>query len=169
MSVGSRHGDVTFLALLEKFSQTQADYHPHRHYNPPRNLTSDSRVELRTSVRTSNFAPIAAKLWENAFRTICNFRFFDAENLFFGKCFAIFFRFFVLFGRFWRSQGFSDTKISFYIKFCFRCTLPEVCTTKNRRILIKIRRFSWRANRKLSFVGGCKKRDHVISCNAISD
>ena len=124
-------------------------------YNPPRNLTSDSRVELRTSVRTSNFAPIAAKLWENAFRKICNFRLFDAENLFFGKKNLHFFRFFVIFGRFWRSQGFFDIKISFYIKFCFRCTLPEVCTTKNRRIRIKIRRFSWRANRKLSFVGGC--------------
>ena len=42
--------------------------------------------ELRTHVYPSNLAPIAAKLRENAFQTICNFRFFDAE-----KIFAIFF------------------------------------------------------------------------------
>ena len=31
-------------------------------------------------------APIGAKLWENAFQTICNFLFFDAEKLL-EKCF----------------------------------------------------------------------------------
>merc|ERR1712185_607776 len=41
------------------------------------------------------------------------------------------FRFFVMFSRFWADFRFFDVKISFYIKFCFRCTLPEVCTTKN--------------------------------------
>ena len=69
---------------------------------------------LRTSnfdhLRPSNFARIAAKLRENAFRTICNFRFFDAENFFF----EIFSRFFSLFrdfraileelGIFWRQN-----------------------------------------------------------------
>ena len=52
--------------------------------------------KLRTHVYLSNLAPIAAKLRENAFQTICNFRFFDAEIFF-----AIFFRiFFSVFHRF---------------------------------------------------------------------
>ena len=38
--------------------------------------------ELRTSVYPSNFAPIAAKLRQRAFQTICKFRFFDAEIFF---------------------------------------------------------------------------------------
>ena len=36
--------------------------------------------EFRTSVYPSNLAPIGAKLWQRAFRKICNFRFFDAEK-----------------------------------------------------------------------------------------
>ena len=36
--------------------------------------------ELRTSVYPSNFAPIATKLRQRAFQTICKFRFFDAEK-----------------------------------------------------------------------------------------
>ena len=39
-----------------------------------------SNIELRTSVYPSNFAPIGLKLWENAFQTICNFRFFNSEK-----------------------------------------------------------------------------------------
>ena len=38
--------------------------------------------ELRTSVYPSNFAPIATKLRQRAFQTICKFRFFDAEKNF---------------------------------------------------------------------------------------
>ena len=41
--------------------------------------------ELRTSVYPSNLAPIGAKLGQHAFRKICNFRFFDAENFFSAK------------------------------------------------------------------------------------
>ena len=41
--------------------------------------------ELRTSVYPSNLAPIGAKLRQRAFRTICNFRFFDAEKVFSAK------------------------------------------------------------------------------------
>ena len=41
--------------------------------------------ELQTSVYPSNFAPIAAKLRQRAFQTICNFRFFDAKKLLFGQ------------------------------------------------------------------------------------
>ena len=44
---------------------------------PPRPHGDD---ELRTSVYPSNMAPIGVKLWENAFQTICNFRFFDAQK-----------------------------------------------------------------------------------------
>ena len=38
--------------------------------------------ELRTSVYPSNFAPIATKLRQRAFQTICKFRFFDVEIVF---------------------------------------------------------------------------------------
>ena len=37
--------------------------------------------KLRTSVYPSNLAPIAAKLRQRAFQTICKFRFFDAEKI----------------------------------------------------------------------------------------
>ena len=36
-----------------------------------------SNVELRTSVYASNFRPIALKLWQNTFQTICKNRFFE--------------------------------------------------------------------------------------------
>ena len=49
--------------------------------------------ELRTSVYPSNFAPIATKLRQRAFQTICKFRFFDAENFFSKKKFGFFFDF----------------------------------------------------------------------------
>ena len=49
--------------------------------------------ELRTSVYPSNFAPIAAKLRQRAFQTICKFRFFDAENFFSEKISDFFFGF----------------------------------------------------------------------------
>ena len=59
-------------------------------------------------------APIGVKLWENAFQTIPNISFFDAENIFFAKFFDENFRqkkFFV--GKstnclFLRSYGFLD-------------------------------------------------------------
>ena len=37
-------------------------------------------AKLWTAVYPSNIARTAAKLWQNAFRTICNFSFFDAEK-----------------------------------------------------------------------------------------
>ena len=37
--------------------------------------------ELRTTVHLPNIAPIGAKLRQNAFQTICNFRFVDAEKI----------------------------------------------------------------------------------------
>ena len=58
--------------------------------------------ELRTSVYPSNLAPIAAKLRQRAFQTICKFRFFDAENIFSEKN-SDFFLLFIVFGRFSRS------------------------------------------------------------------
>ena len=63
---------------------------------------------------------------------------FLTPKIFFRKIFRIFFfsQFFVIFGRFWRSLAFFDVKISFCIKFCFRYTLPEVCTTKNWRFVV---------------------------------
>ena len=49
--------------------------------------------ELRTSVYPSNFAPIATKLRQRAFQTICKFRFFDAEKNFSEKNSDFFFGF----------------------------------------------------------------------------
>ena len=43
---------------------------------------SDGDDELRTTVHLPNIAPIGAKLRQNAFQTICNFRFFDAGKFF---------------------------------------------------------------------------------------
>ena len=52
--------------------------------------------ELRTSVYPSNFAPIAAKLRQRAFQTICKFRFLTSKIIF-GKNFGFFFFGFSLF------------------------------------------------------------------------
>ena len=49
--------------------------------------------ELRTSVYPSNLAPIAAKLRQRAFQTICKFRFFDAEKFCLEKKTNFFFSF----------------------------------------------------------------------------
>ena len=49
--------------------------------------------ELRTSGYPSNFAPIATKLRQRAFQTICKFRFFDVENFFSEKISDFFFGF----------------------------------------------------------------------------
>ena len=38
--------------------------------------------KLRTAVYPPNKARIGVKLWQNAFQTICNFSFFDAEKIF---------------------------------------------------------------------------------------
>ena len=65
------------------------------------------RAPAEAGTNSAKTARIVTKLRQNAFRTICNFRFFDAEN-FFRKLFFDFFseflgRFFIIFGRFWRS------------------------------------------------------------------
>ena len=49
--------------------------------------------ELRTSGYPSNFAPIATKLRQRAFQTICKFRFFDAKKLFQKEISDLFFGF----------------------------------------------------------------------------
>ena len=41
-----------------------------------------SSYELWTTVYPSNMAPIGLKLWENAFQTICNFRFLTQQHFF---------------------------------------------------------------------------------------
>ena len=50
-------------------------------------------------------APIGVKLWQNAFRTICNFSFFDAGKLFLEKLFFGINDFFKKVA-FWRSYEF---------------------------------------------------------------
>ena len=59
-------------------------------------LTDGGDVELRTSVYPSNIAPIATKLRQRAFRTICNFRFFDFD-IFFSEKLSDFFSVFLYF------------------------------------------------------------------------
>ena len=63
--------------------------------------------KLRTAVYPPNMARIGAKLWQNAFRTTCNFSCFDAEKDF-GRNFCKNFRarFFLQKVRFWRSYEF---------------------------------------------------------------
>ena len=66
---------------------------------PPHFPMDGGDGELRTSVYPSNFAPIAAKLQQRAFQTICKFRFFDAdffffEKMFFSEFFSCFFHYF---------------------------------------------------------------------------
>ena len=61
--------------------------------------------KLRSAVYPSNKARIGAKLWENAFRTICNFSFFDAKkenDNFFAKNLGVDFKKV----RFWRGYKF---------------------------------------------------------------
>ena len=63
------------------------------------------RHELRTSVYPSNFAPIAAKIRQRAFQTICKFRFFDAKKNF-SQIFLYFFSVFRHFRSIFEELGF---------------------------------------------------------------
>ena len=59
-------GEFEGVEIMKKYLLANFDFFP----------------KLRTAVYPSNKARIGAKLWQNAFRKICNFRFFDAEKLF---------------------------------------------------------------------------------------
>ena len=61
--------------------------------------------KFQTVVYPPNKARIGAKLWQNAFQTICNLSFFDAEN-FFCDFFLRKFSDFSKKVRFWRSYDF---------------------------------------------------------------
>ena len=65
-------GEFEGVEIMKKYLLANFDFFP----------------KLRTAVYPSNKARIGAKLWENAFRTICNFSFFDAQKNFFDKTFA---------------------------------------------------------------------------------
>ena len=84
LSVGWLSGDLTDFTNFEKFSK------------------------LRTAVYPSNKARIGVKLWQNAFRTICNFSFFDAGKSFLTKFLQNFLGsiFFFKKVRFWRGYEF---------------------------------------------------------------
>ena len=75
-------------------------------------LTDGGDGELRTSVYPSNIAPIATKLRQRAFRTICNFRFFDVENLFSEKNSDFFFGFSLFLADFRGARLFLTSKSS---------------------------------------------------------
>ena len=94
---------------------------------PFRTPTRKFRVfvsKLRTDVYPSNKARIGVKLWQNAFRTICNFSFFDAEKyfwkLFFQKFSGSIFFFKKI--RFWRSYDFFSRVGTCIVKsYCPKC------------------------------------------------
>ena len=67
------------------------------------------------------------------FRRFRAFR-FSTQFFFFGKIFGLKFSFFVDLAWFSKIYGRTDVKISFLVKFCFRWTYPEVCTSKKPRI-----------------------------------
>ena len=76
------------------------------------------------AVYPSRMAPIGAKLWQNAFQTICNFSCFDAQNkfwmIFFQKLFGGDFFFQKM--RFWRSCEFRFRVGTCVVKsYCPKC------------------------------------------------
>ena len=73
--------------------------------------------ELRTSVYPSNLAPIATKLQQRAFQTICTFRFFDTENVFFAKISDFSFSVFALFSADFQGARFFLTSKSSCSRF----------------------------------------------------
>ena len=75
-------------------------------------LTDGGDGELRTSVYPSNIAPIATKLRQRAFRTICNFRFFDVEKNNSEKKSDLFFGFSLFLADFRRARLFLTSKSS---------------------------------------------------------
>ena len=74
-------------------------------------------------------ARTAAKLWENAFQTIPDVSFFDAEKFFSRKFFGKIFVFFDIFARFLRSYAKTDVASNFLVNFCSRLTYSELDTT----------------------------------------
>ena len=85
------------------------------------------------SVYPSKMAPFGLKLWQNAFQTIPDISFFDSEQKKVGEISGSKNQFSDVLARFLRSYGETDLKIEFGVKFCFRYTYPEVCTTKNHQ------------------------------------
>ena len=77
--------------------------------------------KIRKAVYPSRMAPIGPKLWENAFQTIPDVSFFDAEHKnCFGEIFGSEISFFAEKARLLRSHGRTDLKINFLVKFCSR-------------------------------------------------
>ena len=142
----------TLWAISWKFSRQPCSVYPSVHHNSTSACHKDGNVaqelhqndavlvlrylferrpanfdffsKLRTAVYPSNMAPIGAKLWQNAFQTICNFAFFDPENFFWGKCFGgkNRGRFFFEKVRFWRSYAFLSVLGTSVVKsYCPNC------------------------------------------------
>ena len=65
-------------------------------------------------------ARIGAKLYQNAFQTIPDVSFFDANFFLFDKIFGSKIAIFADLAWFWSSHGRTDLKISFLVKFCSR-------------------------------------------------
>ena len=78
---------------------------------------------------------------------------------------------FANFARFWTRHGQTDVTISSRIKFCFRCTFFEVCTTKipSRHVLYRPPAHVLRGNHHMSSVGtttcALSKPAHVLRGN----
>ena len=84
------------------------------------------------SVYPSNMAPISLKLWENAFQTICNFRFFNSKKKSTPKKIADA-HFFSITAFFWRF-GLAKVGIGTSVvqNHCLGCDF-QVCTMLHRR------------------------------------
>ena len=117
----------TRKAFLERLSELMTAPNTFLRTADGRRRRRTSNVRLPLELRSDRHETSATRVSDDLQISI-----FRRRKIFFGKIFAKFCWFFVIFGRFWADFWFFDVKISFYIKFCFRYTLPEVCTTKNR-------------------------------------
>ena len=118
-------GDPSEVPNRPNRSTRSSDQKTTKNFKRPKTFKNCLRFAnpAEATTNSTNIAPIAAKLRQNAFQTICNFRFFDAENFFSNFFFGFFgfgHRFFVIFDRFWRIWAFLDVKIKLLDGFCFR-------------------------------------------------
>ena len=123
-----------------------------------------------TDVYPSNLAPIGAKLCQNAFRTIPNVLFFGTSKFFFDKMFGTTNLFFANLVWFSRNYGQTDLKIRLGMKFCFRCTYPEVCTIENHENHVELRSNSCRTQAELRSTPNGEKylrRKTTLRCHCV--
>ena len=126
---------------------------PHQNFDLGFSTCGDDK--LRTTVHLPNIAPIGAKLRQNAFQTICNFRFFDAEKnfrpIFFSADFFVGGFSVVATGQKKKNSGAKKLKIANRLK----------------RVLPKFggeRSYVWEVNGRSKFVIAVRFRDLALRC-----